>query len=135
MPDPRLNLRPRTRTRYPERACSPWPGAVFVTRPDRLTRCIGSYVTTSNSIVTIPIIDTCTAANCFPATGQPLTIVGYLQAFINQVQDGTGGTTAGDINITVLNIAGCSEATTNAANPVVGGSGNSPIPVRLITPP
>ncbi len=113
---------------------SPWPGAAFQIQAGPLNPLHGSYVTTSNSIVTIPIIDTCTAANCFPATGQPLTIVGYLQAFINQVQDGTGGTTAGDINITVLNIAGCS-TTNNAANPVVGGSGTSPIPVRLITPP
>jgi hypothetical protein len=40
----------------------------------------------------------------------------------------------GDIQINVLNIAGCS-ATNNGANPVVGGSGTSPVPVRLITPP
>lgn len=41
---------------------------------------------------------------------------------------------AGDINITVLNIAGCSTAN-NGANPIVGGAGTSPVPVRLITPP
>jgi hypothetical protein len=56
-----------------------------------------------------------------------------MQAFINQVQDGNGGTNLGDINVTVLNIAGCS-TTPNGANPV-GGPGTSPIPVRLITPP
>jgi hypothetical protein len=56
-----------------------------------------------------------------------------MQAFINQVQDGNGGTNIGDINVTVLNIVGCS-TTPTGANPVVG-PGTSPIPVRLITPP
>jgi hypothetical protein len=90
----------------------------------------GNVVTTSSSIVTIPIID--------PKTFQvdaPLgvTVIGFMQAFINQVQDGTGGTIPGDINVTVLNIAACS-TTPNGANPVVG-QGTSPIPVRLITAP
>jgi hypothetical protein len=89
-------------------------------------------VTTSNSIVTIPIIDN--TISPFPAPGTALTVVGYMQAFINWVEDGTNGTNAGDINITVLNVAGCS-TTNNGANPVVGGSGTSPVPVRLITAP
>jgi Flp pilus assembly protein TadG len=92
----------------------------------------GSFVTTSNSIVTIPIISILSPLN---VTGGPVTIVGYLQAFINQVQSGiTPLTKAGDINITVLNIAGCSSVK-NSANPVIGGGGSSPVPVRLITPP
>jgi hypothetical protein len=86
-------------------------------------------VATSSSIVTIPIIDTNYAPGSFPATGQPLTVVGFLQAFINWTEPGSG-----DINITVLNIAGCSSSN-NGATPVVGGAGTSPIPVRLITPP
>ena len=82
--------------------------------------------------MTIPIIDN-TALN-FHSTGTyGVTVVGFMQAFINQVQDGTGGTNRGDINVTVLNIAGCS-TTPNGANPVVG-PGTSPVPVRLITPP
>jgi putative Flp pilus-assembly TadE/G-like protein len=94
----------------------------------------GNFVTTSNSVVTIPIFDQTT----FISTSTTVTIVGYLQAFINQVEPvPTGGGVpppAGSINITVLNIAGCS-GTSNGANPVVGGAGTSPIPVRLITPP
>jgi hypothetical protein len=85
-------------------------------------------VTTSNSIVTIPIIDT---TNPIPATGGNVTIDGYMQAFIDEVH---GNPNQGDIQITVLNIAGCS-STHNLANPVVGGSGTSPVPVRLISPP
>jgi hypothetical protein len=57
-----------------------------------------------------------------------------MQAFVKQVDDGTGGTTAGDIKVTVLNISGCS-STPNVAAPPVVGSGTSPVPVRLITPP
>jgi Flp pilus assembly protein TadG len=82
----------------------------------------GNVVTTSNSIVTVPIYD-----------GQPLpggvdkpavTIVGFLQVFINSVD------TAGNINVTVMNVAGCSN---DADKPAVNGT--SPVPVRLITTP
>jgi hypothetical protein len=111
---------------------SPWP-----TNPMKITANSGpfntNFVTTSSSIVTIPIIDTVT----FPATGGAVQVVGYLQAFINQVDptpSGPGQPLVGSINITVLNIAGCNP-NNNGANPVIGGSGTSPIPVRLITPP
>jgi hypothetical protein len=109
-----------------------WPAAPFQIQAGTSNPQNGNFVATSNSIVTIPIIDT---SAVIPATGGTVTVVGFMQAFINQVQDGTGGTTtAGDINITVLNVAGCS-INPNAANPVVGGAGTSPVPVRLITPP
>ncbi|HXM61430.1 MAG TPA: pilus assembly protein TadG-related protein [Terriglobales bacterium] len=91
----------------------------------------GNAVTTSSSIVTIPIID-----QTHFQTDAPLgvTVVGFMQAFIDQVQPGPlPGSDPGDIQVTVLNIAGCS-ATPNGAPPVVG-SGTSPVPVRLITPP
>jgi hypothetical protein len=87
-------------------------------------------VSTSNSIVTIPIIDPSS-----PKNGVTVTVVGFMQAFINLVQQGTVNPQfAGDINITVLNIAGCA-GTSNGYPPVVGGSGTSPVPVRLIAPP
>jgi len=93
----------------------------------------GNLVTTSNSIVTIPILDRSAA---IPVTGTlNVTVVGYMQAFINQVDDGTAGTNPGDINIRVLNVAGCGATPNNAAAAVVGGGGTSPVPVRLITPP
>jgi hypothetical protein len=95
----------------------------------------GSQVSTSSSIVTIPIIDQNNI------NGSSVNIVGFLQGFINQVECCTvlpppppPTVNAGDINITVLNVAGCSGAS-NGATPVVGGSGTSPVPVRLITTP
>jgi len=87
----------------------------------------GNKVSTSSSIVSIPIIDQTNIV------GSSVTIVGYLQAFINFVADGTGGTTADDLNVTVLNVVGCG-TTNNGATPIQGGNGTSPIPVRLITP-
>ena len=44
----------------------------------------GNFVTTSSSIVTIPIIDNAPAGR-FPPSGGNVTIVGYMQAFINEV--------------------------------------------------
>jgi hypothetical protein len=97
----------------------------------------GNLVTTSNSIVTIPILDTVPGVR-LPRGGGAVTLDGFLQAFINEVDTGASGGSspppAGSINITVLNIVGCSTAN-NGATPVVGGAGTSPIPVRLITPP
>jgi hypothetical protein len=92
----------------------------------------GGYTSTSSSIVTIPIIDN---RNSIPG-GTAVNIVGFLQAFINGVEPnaGTSGdTTPNDINITVLNIAGC--VTPNGYPAVVGGIGLSPVPVRLIATP
>ncbi|HWJ48492.1 MAG TPA: hypothetical protein VNS62_12615, partial [Candidatus Udaeobacter sp.] len=54
----------------------------------------------------------------------PVTFVGFLQVFINAVDQ------YGNINVTVLNVAGCSNDATGT--PVAG---SSPVPVRLITPP
>jgi len=95
----------------------------------------GNVVSTSSSVVTIPIID-----NTATITTTNPVIVGFLQAFINCVEDGTqkncdtaGSSTPGDINITVMNVVGCSNNPT-AATPIVGGTGPSAIPVRLISP-
>jgi hypothetical protein len=88
-----------------------------------------ALITSSNSIVTVPIYDdTQGTANPVPFTVDqpPLTIVGFLQVFINGVD-----TTSGKINVTVLNVAGCSNTAT-ASTPKVSGS--SPVPIRLITP-
>jgi hypothetical protein len=91
----------------------------------------GNFVTTSSSIVTIPIID---VSSPLPSSPGAVTVVGFMQVFINQINPNPGPPPPGDINIYVLNVSGCSNSD-NGANPVVGGSGSSPIPVRLITSP
>ena len=115
-----------------------WPGNPLTITAGTSSPFASKKVTTSSSIVTIPLIHRLG----IPGTGGDVTVVGFLQGFINCVTDGATpcfgttavDTTAGDIQITVLNVVGCSN-NPNAAPPVVGGMGTSPVPVRLITPP
>jgi len=84
----------------------------------------GGPVTNSNSIVSLPIYDQNTAIG---GTTTPVTIIGFVQVFINAVDPW------GNVNVTVLNVAGCGNGSNlTAPSPVTG---SSPVPVRLITPP
>jgi hypothetical protein len=56
-----------------------------------------------------------------------VTFVGFLQVFINAVDQN------GSMKVTVLNVAGCGNGSAGA--PATSEIGNSPVPVRLITPP
>jgi hypothetical protein len=87
-----------------------------------------AVITSSNSIVTMPIYDD-VGAGTFPTdqASVAVTIVGFLQVFISGID-----TTTGNINVTVLNVAGCSNTATTSTPTV---SGSSPVPVRLITSP
>jgi Putative Flp pilus-assembly TadE/G-like len=82
----------------------------------------GTPITASNSIVTVPIFDQNNPIS--PAGTSPVTILGFLQLFINGVDQ------YGNMDVTVLNAAGCGGNATGTAV-----SGSSPVPVRLITPP
>jgi len=82
-------------------------------------------ISVSPSIVSLPIFDDA-AVTPGSSTTTPVTFVGFLQVFINAVDN------SGNISVTVLNVAGCG----NGTNPVgTAINGNSPLPVRLITPP
>ena len=84
----------------------------------------GTAITASNSIVSLPIFD---PANPITPTGtSAVTVVGFLQVFINGVDQ------YGNLDIVVLNVAGCGNGTSTTGSPVTG---SSPVPVRLITPP
>ena len=88
---------------------------------------VTGQITSSTSIVSLPIYDS--SAGGFGGGGgtTPVTIVGFLQVFINWVNPD------GSVNVTVLNVAGCGNgAGKNVGNAV---SGTSPVPVRLVTPP
>jgi len=82
----------------------------------------GTPITSSNSIVSIPIYDGATLSG---SNTPPVTIVGFLQLFIQSV------TPAGQMTVTVLNVAGCGNAVPNGTQPIYG---SSPVPIRLITP-
>ncbi len=80
-------------------------------------------ISSSTSIVTVPIYDQTQAPGSLTGPNPTVTIVGFLQVFINQAYPN------GNLDLTILNVAGCSNA---ATNPAVSGS--SPVPIRLITP-
>jgi Flp pilus assembly protein TadG len=84
----------------------------------------GNVITTSNSIVTIPIFYT---TQSFTGSGTvAVTVIGFLQVFVNDI------TRNGNLNVTVLNVAGCGNGVSGATQAL---NGTSPVPIRLITPP
>src|SRR5579862_431373 len=81
-------------------------------------------ITSSPSIVALPIYDNTQNINAIGTTN--VTFVGFLQVFINAADN------KGNVSVTVLNVAGCSNGGGTVGNPIPG---TSPVPVRLITPP
>jgi Putative Flp pilus-assembly TadE/G-like len=88
----------------------------------------GSVMGTSDSIITIPLFDASPSA-WTPAT-HAVTIVGFLQLFVNYVPNGGGSGSKPDMNATILNVVGCGSSLTAGA--AISGGGASAIPVRLI---
>ncbi len=85
-----------------------------------------SQITSSPSIVTLPIYQ---SIPLNPLSTTPVTVLGFLQVFINSAT--TNGTT-GTINVTVMNVVGCGNG--SSPGPPVA-LGTSPVPIRLITAP
>jgi uncharacterized RmlC-like cupin family protein len=86
----------------------------------------GDQITASNSIVSLPIYDS--ANNTVTSsTTSAVTVVGFLQVFINSVDQ------YGNVDVSVMNVVGCGNGNGTTLNQAVTGS--SPIPVRLISPP
>jgi Flp pilus assembly protein TadG len=89
----------------------------------------GNSVTSSDSIITIPIYaNPPTNQLSIAGTSAPVTIVGFLQVFVKSVVAGLPGT----LDVVVLNVAGCGNQVP-AGTPAIAGT--SPVPIRLITPP
>jgi hypothetical protein len=82
-------------------------------------------VTTSDSLVTIPVYDP-TGVPTTPTNATPVNIIGFLQVFIDRSFPG-GGPKAGEFHVTVVNVSGCGNSA--SAAPVSSGSA---VPVRLI---
>jgi len=100
-----------------------WPTNPMQITPSGST----NLMSTSSSIVTIPIIDIDTA-NAFNNPIGSVTIIGFLQAFVEQIDRNN------NIQIKVMNVVGCSSAP-NASAAITGGNNSSPISIRLVTPP
>lgn len=104
----------------------PFPILAGINNPVGLTN--GTLTTNSNSIVSLPIYDSPPTFSLSPTGTTSVTIVGFLQVFINAVDP------YGNMQVTVLNVAGCGNGSGGAVspNPITG---TSPVPIRLITPP
>ena len=86
----------------------------------------GSPISASPSIVSLPIFEE-GPVTLASGTSTPVTFVGFLQVFINAVDQ------FGNVSVTVLNVAGCGNGSGDPVGTAV--TANSPVPVRLITPP
>lgn len=84
-----------------------------------------TQITASNQIVSLPIYDPPGGFDFDGTNIAPVTIVGFLQVFVNSIDPN------GNVNVTVLNVAGCGNGSSGTPQPAVTGS--SPVPVRLVT--
>jgi len=80
-------------------------------------------ILTSDSVISLPLYDGLTT----PQVGTPVTIIGYVQVFVNSIDN------AGNFNVTVLNISGCGNAPGPATTAIQGAA--TSVPVRLIQSP
>ena len=87
----------------------------------------GNNVMVSDSLVTVPVFDVASD----PPTN-PVTIIGFLQLFLNPGGNATTNGAVGSMRTKVINLVGCG---TNpmGAQPILG-NGASPVAVRLISP-
>jgi hypothetical protein len=86
----------------------------------------GDLVTTSDSLVTIPVYDE-TGVPTTPTNLTSVRVIGFLQVFIDRAFPGGGGPQAGEFHVTVVNVSGCGNSA--SGTPVASGSA---VPIRLI---
>jgi len=82
-------------------------------------------VTTSDSLVTIPVYDA--TGGTTPTNTTAVNIIGFLQVFIDRAFPAGGGPKAGEFHVSVVNVSGCGNSA--SGTPVSSGSA---VPVRLI---
>jgi hypothetical protein len=78
----------------------------------------------SDSLATVPVFDSSGVVT------QNVQIIGFVQVFLNP--NGNQTLPTGNVNTTVINLAGCGAA--RPGLPILG-NGASPVAVRLISPP
>jgi hypothetical protein len=94
----------------------------------------GTVVMLSDSLVTVPVIDTTTAWPPTTTTYPTVQIIGFVQLFLNPT--GREEVPAnGHIHTQVINLVGCGDVAGDEATgtPIIG-NGASPVAVRLISP-
>ena len=92
----------------------------------------GSNIMVSDSLVTVPVIDTTTPA-FWPGTyPNNVQIIGFVQLFLNPT--GAAAPASGHIHTQVINLVGCGDGVGSATGTSILGNGASPVAVRLISP-
>ena len=104
---------------------SSYPYQILAGSSNPLGVSAGTPITSSNSVVSLPIYDQVAVPSPAANAVTNVTFIGFLQVFINAVD------VNGNRLVTVLNVAGCGNGSNPTGNPVTG---SSPVPVRLITP-
>lgn len=89
----------------------------------------GSEIMVSDSLVTVPVIDT-SPAN-WPGTYPTVQIIGFVQLFLNPRGRRVGG--SDEIDTKVVNLVGCGDGTGEATGNPILGNGSSAVAVRLIS--
>ncbi len=92
----------------------------------------GKDILVSDSLVTIPVYDSAAGG---PPGGSSVTVIGFLQVFLNPASATMPPTSPGpgaQIPVTIINLAGCG---TGATGTPILGNGASPVAVRLTSPP
>jgi Flp pilus assembly protein TadG len=91
----------------------------------------GTDIMVSDSLVTVPIIDS-TTGPWPPASFPQVQIIGFVQLFLNP--NGQAAQFNGHIRTQVVNLVGCGDGIggVSAGNPIIG-NGASPVAVRLIS--
>ena len=102
---------------------SSYPFKILAGTSNTLGLASNTPITSSTSIVSLPIYDDSVGIAASGATN--VTIVGFLQVFINSADQ------FGNVDVTVLNVAGCSKGSVAVGTAVTG---SSPVPIRLVTP-
>jgi hypothetical protein len=92
----------------------------------------GTDIMVSDSLVTVPVIDT-TTTPWPPAAYPTVQIIGFVQLFLNPT--GVEAPASGHIHTQVINLVGCGDGAGGATGQAILGNGASAVAVRLISPP
>jgi hypothetical protein len=96
----------------------------------------GTDVMLSDSLVTVPVIDTTTAWPPTATTYPQVQIIGFVQLFLSPT--GQEAPASGHIHTQVINLVGCGDGLGGVPavppGPAIIGNGASPVAVRLISP-
>jgi Flp pilus assembly protein TadG len=103
-----------------------YPFQIFSGNQSPLGLASNTHISVSNSIISLPIYDPSNVITDNRSTS-PVTIMGFLQVFINAVDQ------YGNVDVVVLNVAGCGKGSGLPVS-ATPQKGSSPVPVRLITP-